>query len=89
MKTLSLNIPVYTESEFLDIVLRELRVDPMTLIEKGFPKWDKNNAQLFIRSIFLSGCDSLPHQYFIDIGDHEYCWLVSVADAIMFKVSNA
>lgn len=83
MKTQSIELPIYTEAEFLEVVRKNLDIDAQSLIEGGFNKWDKDNIEPFIKSICFHTGDALYNQYLIDIGDAEVMWLVVFSKAVV------
>jgi hypothetical protein len=77
MKKYTLSLPIYTEKEFLDVVSARLIVDNDSLIEFGFPKWNRDHASEFFEYIFLRMSENFHYEYIVDIGNKEVVWLVS------------
>lgn len=88
MQMQALNIPLYTEAEFLNVV-REFRdVTMEELMNYGFTAWDKDRPAEFFKQIFSYSSGVIPYTYIVDVGDAKFVWLVSGSSSIVIAKDN-
>lgn len=86
VRTKTFKFPVFTEEEYLNIVLEHLKVSVPDLIRGGFPKWCGTYPEPFINAVFTTySIDPkiLPSQFILDLGDTKYVYLVSCSNSML------